>query len=388
MSYPGANPGRVATEVTAWCCSSHTPPSRAAHQQVQNLKASRLIIDFLANFAALVKVTLGQTQQQWARGRVCGCRVRAASEREMRNALQLGMSWLRASPGLRSACCGLKQLFLFLPVAFVLCLMANAWYDYNFTFHMSRRDLNRPGTHWIALIGFNTTWVLLVVSYLQCYLTSSSIRANPTASRDSCAHADPEVGQELKALAAPDVASDRRGAPRRCIKCKGPKPPRAHHCSICGECVLRMDHHCPWVGNCVGLKNHKFFLLFLFYTIVAGAIHSIAATPLIRRLFLHKKGHMPFHVDMRVVLGVVSVLTFAVVLTLFLAFHLWMVVRAKTSIEIAESCLGRSVYDRGWLRNIEEVFGKSKYLWLIPVATTVESGYDYPYTPTVWDYED
>ena len=22
------------------------------------------------------------------------------------------------------------------------------------------------------------------------------------------------------------------------------KPPRAHHCSLCGTCTLKMDHHC------------------------------------------------------------------------------------------------------------------------------------------------
>ena len=32
---------------------------------------------------------------------------------------------------------------------------------------------------------------------------------------------------------------------RRCRKCDGPKPERAHHCSVCKRCVLLMDHHCP-----------------------------------------------------------------------------------------------------------------------------------------------
>ena len=31
---------------------------------------------------------------------------------------------------------------------------------------------------------------------------------------------------------------------RKCIKCTNFKPLRAHHCSICDHCVLRMDHHC------------------------------------------------------------------------------------------------------------------------------------------------
>jgi palmitoyltransferase len=52
---------------------------------------------------------------------------------------------------------------------------------------------------------------------------------------------------------------------RQCHKCGNFKPPRAHHCSICNRCVVKMDHHCPWVNNCVGLANHKFFLLFLLY---------------------------------------------------------------------------------------------------------------------------
>jgi len=54
---------------------------------------------------------------------------------------------------------------------------------------------------------------------------------------------------------------------RRCAKCNNNfKPQRAHHDSVTGRCVVKLDHFCPWVGNAVGALNHKFFILFIFYT--------------------------------------------------------------------------------------------------------------------------
>ena len=61
---------------------------------------------------------------------------------------------------------------------------------------------------------------------------------------------------------------------RYCFKCTSLRPPRAHHCSICGFCVMRMDHHCPWVGNCVGIHNHKYFINFLVHALIGCAIVS------------------------------------------------------------------------------------------------------------------
>ncbi|KAK9874286.1 hypothetical protein WA026_002638 [Henosepilachna vigintioctopunctata] len=61
-----------------------------------------------------------------------------------------------------------------------------------------------------------------------------------------------------------------------CKKCIAPKPPRAHHCSVCNHCILKMDHHCPWLNNCVGFRNHRYFFLYMVYMVI-GVIFVIIA---------------------------------------------------------------------------------------------------------------
>ena len=62
-----------------------------------------------------------------------------------------------------------------------------------------------------------------------------------------------------------------------CSECDQVKPLRTRHCSVCNRCVFYADLHSPWVNNCIGLENQRFYLLFLFYALLAVSFHMFTS---------------------------------------------------------------------------------------------------------------
>merc|ERR1719321_454231 len=66
-----------------------------------------------------------------------------------------------------------------------------------------------------------------------------------------------------------------------------------------------------------------------------------------------------------------SLLAFMV--TVFFCFHVWLMLKAMTTIEFCEKSMKKADYNvdsysRGFYGNIRAVLGKNPLLWLIPVA--------------------
>ena len=162
---------------------------------------------------------------------------------------------------------------------------------------------------------------------------------------------------------------------RYCLICNAFKPERSHHCSVCNICVLNMDHHCPWVDNCIGFYNRKYFMQLLFFVVILTIYVDISelyfvADMCIKLLKKHIKYSELFHVGL-VVISYAAVFVFSIIITMFLKFHIKLVLNNSTTIESLDTDHKKDneKFNLGCRQNWEQVFGVEPLFWFIPIPT-------------------
>jgi hypothetical protein len=178
--------------------------------------------------------------------------------------------------------------------------------------------------------------------------------------------------------------SKKSGDRRHCKWCGKYKPDRCHHCRVCRTCILKMDHHCPWIYNCVGYFNYKYFFLLLLYSVIDLHFISFTMSESLTRCW-----HIdtPFVILFCTLFGETLSVFLGLLITAFFFFHVWLMLKAMTTIEFCEKKLPKggagdvtdavSVYDLGWYGNVRAVLGPSPATWLIPVEAGMGDGLNY-----------
>ncbi|XP_057767388.1 probable protein S-acyltransferase 4 [Salvia miltiorrhiza] len=141
-----------------------------------------------------------------------------------------------------------------------------------------------------------------------------------------------------------------------CDTCLLYRPPRASHCSICNNCVQRFDHHCPWVGQCIGLRNYRYFYMFVSTsTVLCLLVFVVSLMNIVRadeRILKAMSGDVPsvfLTVYCFVAVWFVGGLT---------AFHFYLISTNQTTYENFRYRYDKkeNPYNKGIIKNFQEVF--------------------------------
>lgn len=170
------------------------------------------------------------------------------------------------------------------------------------------------------------------------------------------------------------------GERRHCKWCLKYKPDRCHHCRICNICVLRMDHHCPWVYNCIGFRNHKYFFLLLVYAALDLIVVNLT---MFESVWWSTRMDVSIFTMIALTFGETLATFLMVLICSFLAFHVWLMTKAMTTVEFCEKSLKKasynsSAYSQGLYANICAVLGNRPLLWLLPFSLPDGDGLTWP----------
>lgn len=168
-----------------------------------------------------------------------------------------------------------------------------------------------------------------------------------------------------------------------CAACEANSPPRTFHCSKCKICVLKRDHHCTFASCCIGLKNFRYFLLFLLYLSIGAtyatvfnmyfvwdylggfSLYAVAAHALPFVFFIC--GLLSVQSFLYTFMSMLSICGVLFVSNLFV-LHLRQMLRNQTTFEKNHAV---NNYDLGWRNNVVESLGANWHLiWIFPLIVS------------------
>jgi len=134
--------------------------------------------------------------------------------------------------------------------------------------------------------------------------------------------------------------------------------------------------------NCVGFRNHKYFFLLVVYTVLnCTYVSCTMAETVWGSLGLD----MPLGNRFLLVLGFVLSTIMDAFMSLFLAFHSWLMVHGLSTIEYCEKrsakpggAVRASPHDLGLYGNLCAALGPRPCLWLLPVRPPLGDGLAWP----------
>lgn len=236
----------------------------------------------------------------------------------------------------------------------------------------NRRDMEMYTIGLVETIIFNVLMFFILVCFALAVVTPpGSVPSTPEwlyVENDSRA-------QPLELQTA--LETKKSGERRNCKWCGKYKPDRCHHCRVCQSCVLKMDHHCPWIYNCVGLRNHKYFFLLLFYSTSAALFVSVAMGWSVYEVISRDDSSLG---EMFLVLfGETLTCFLALITTGFFAFHTFLSLKALSTIEFCEKQASKSggylsMFSKGTYKNLQEVLGNNPLIWLLPFHPNLTDG--------------
>ncbi|KRX03299.1 hypothetical protein PPERSA_00822 [Pseudocohnilembus persalinus] len=178
---------------------------------------------------------------------------------------------------------------------------------------------------------------------------------------------------QSKKLDAKDIVMTMTERGIFCKYCNLYTPPRSYHCNICNKCVLRHEYHLPVLSNCIGYNNLKFYIQGHFYFLITFILICLSYFKFFIESWVNKISVLSSLINSFVYI-IILILVF--IFTYFLTFHLKLVSKNFTSVEVLQNrkIKANSVYNFGTLYNFEQVFGKNKYLWFLPLKSKKSKG--------------